>query len=257
MTWPRRVGWPSAAIVAVALVTSACGAASAVTSTVSTSSAPSATAASTATPTPSATAAQLQAVGAAVFPPCNDAICTAHDNRYTTCDGGMTGSTPSSSDQYSLCPFTTRLTSQLKADCVVPSCPDQVGGGQDPEYDSESISADPSVAGGVLHVLLTAGPNTFMTDLVVTATGTGALLVDDIYCTGADPATSDAYAPGWSNRSSCSGYRDTSEVRAIGASIPPGRLVRGDCVRGRFGHNVEFQVTRRRSQVVRHGSAKP
>jgi hypothetical protein len=205
MTWPPRIGWPSAAIAVVALVASACGASTVATSTASTSSAPSATATSTATPTPPATAAQLQAVGAMVFPPCNDEVCSTHNTRFTTCDGGMTGSTPSSSDPYSLCPFTTRLKSQLKADCVAPSCPDQVGGGQDPEFDAESISADPSATGGVIHVVLTTGSNSFMTDLVVTAITTGGLLVDDIYCTGSDPTTSDAYASGWSNRSSCAG----------------------------------------------------
>ena len=88
---------------------------------------------------------------------------------------------------------------------MVPSCPDEVGGGQHPEFDAESISADPSTTGGVIHVTLTTGPNSSLTDLVVTAIGTGSLLVDDIYCTGSDPATSDAYAPGWSNRSPCAG----------------------------------------------------
>jgi hypothetical protein len=29
------------------------------------------------------------------------------------------------------------------------------------------------------------------------------VLVDDIYCTGQNPTTSDAYAPGWLSRSTC------------------------------------------------------
>jgi hypothetical protein len=139
-----------------------------------------------------------------VFPPCNDEVCSTHNTKFTTCDGGMTGSTPSSSDLYSLCPFTARLKSQLKADCIAPSCPDEVGGGQDPEFETEAITAEPSTTGGVVHVVLAVGPNTSMTDLVVIASS-GSLLVDDISCTGSDPTTSDAYAPGWSNRSPCAG----------------------------------------------------
>ena len=63
----------------------------------------------------------------------------------------------------------------------------------------------PSSTGGVVQVSLGFGPGTNpeKVDLVVLLTGS-QLLVDDIYCTGSDPATGDAFGDGWLTRSVCS-----------------------------------------------------
>lgn len=119
---------------------------------------------------------------------------------FTTCDAGSSGA-----DVFALCPLTMRLLRQLQADVAgVPSAPDPLGGGQDPEWTDKTATAVPSATGGIVHVTLGSGPatTTEKLDLVVLLQGT-RLLVDDLYCTGADPTAGDAYAPGWLDRSAC------------------------------------------------------
>lgn len=170
------------------------------------------TASPTATPspaTPSATASAssaitssaIIAVAAQVFPPCTQALCASQGTKYTTCDSGMTAATPIAGNVYGLCPFTARLAHQLMLDAQ-PTGPDLVGGGSDPAWPVESITATVSASGGVAQVTLSAGTNVFTTDLVIISSGT-QLLVDDIYCGGQNPSTTDAYAPGWSARATC------------------------------------------------------
>lgn len=163
---------------------------------------PSPTAAPTPTPLPAATVAQLVAVAEAVYPACaGSSACAAAGTKYTTCDSAR----PSLLGPR--CPLTARLSSALQAAISgVTSAPDPLGGGQDPEWATESITADVTGTGGVAHVALGFGPGTTSErhDLLIVLDG-GRLLVDDIYCTGSSPATTDAYAPGWLNRSTCSG----------------------------------------------------
>jgi len=119
--------------------------------------------------------------------------------RYVTCDSGHGGSM-----RYSQCPVTARLIDRLlTVFSGYVSAPEPLGGGQDPEWPAESIAADPGGTGGVAHVILTkpASPSSRY-DLVIISSG-GKLLVDDIYCTGADPATSSIYVDGWMSRFSC------------------------------------------------------
>ncbi len=182
-----------------------CGAASGPTSspTGTPTAAPSFTPTPTVTPVPSSTAAassnELTALAAHVYPPCTPATC-AGSSMFTTCDAGASGS-----DVFASCPFTPRLATQLHTDAAgAVSAPDPLGGGQDPEWTTETFAATPSRTGGVVHVLLGFGPGTNpeKLDLVVLLTGS-QLLVDDIYCTGSDPATGDAFADGWITRSVC------------------------------------------------------
>jgi hypothetical protein len=119
---------------------------------------------------------------------------------FTTCDAGSSGP-----DVFAPCPLTTRLVTQLKSEVDgVPSAPDPLGGGQDPEWITETVTATPSSTGGVAHVTLGFGPDTTTEkyDLVVIIQGS-RLLVDDLYCTGSDPATGDVYAADWVDRSVC------------------------------------------------------
>ena len=119
---------------------------------------------------------------------------------FTTCDAGSSGA-----DVFALCPLTPKLLAQLKADVAgVPSAPDPLGGGQDPEWTTEAVTATPSTTGGIAHVVLGfgAGTATEKYDLVVVIRGS-QLLVDDIYCTGTDPVGSDVFAAGWLTRSVC------------------------------------------------------
>ncbi len=119
---------------------------------------------------------------------------------FTTCTAGSSGA-----DVFALCPLTTRLSGQLKSEVAgVPSAPDPLGGGQDPEWTTEMVTAVPSATGGVAHVTLGTGPGatTEKLDLIVVLQGS-QLLVDDLYCTGADPTTGDVFAPGWLARSVC------------------------------------------------------
>jgi hypothetical protein len=189
------------------LIVAGCASSPPVTPIATPSSAPAtATAAAGATPARSATAGALTAVAATTFPPCPDPVCVGHGAKFTTCDGGMTGSTPSANNIFSLCPFTTRLEHQLMLDSQGGDSGggggDPVGGGQDPEWLTEAITAGASPTGGLAEVTFVDGANVFRTELVIVSSG-GQLLVDDIYCTGTDPSTTDAYAPGWDGRAAC------------------------------------------------------
>jgi hypothetical protein len=187
------------------VVLASCG--STASPTASTTSTPTVTPApaesTTPTPAPATTAAasieELSVVASTVYPACTPADC-AGDAMYTTCDASSSGP-----DVFAPCPLTTRLDSQLKSEVDgVTSAPDPMGGGQDPEWLTEAVSAMPSATGGVVHVTLGLGPGTTPEkyDLVVVLQGS-RLLVDDIYCTGSDPTTTDAFAAGWLERSVC------------------------------------------------------
>jgi hypothetical protein len=206
------------ALVSLAVL-AGCGGASGASPTASGTATPIATAApptATATPTPIPTATPvsetgvsgLAAVAALTFPPCANESCPAAGTRFTTCDDGLTATLPSPTNRFSLCPFTARLANQLAADAQGGDAgggpADPVGGGQDPEWPSESITAVASATGGIAEVTFVDGANTFKTDLVIVESG-GDLLVDDIYCAGTKPATTDAYAAGWDLRAACSG----------------------------------------------------
>ena len=135
--------------------------------------------------------ADLIAVAAQIYP--------LRAGQYLTCDSGYGGST-----RYSTCPVTDRLNTRLLTIFSgYISAPEPLGGGQDPEWPTESITAGPNGAGGVAHVVLTKpGSPSSHYDLVIIGSG-GKLLVDDIYCTGADPSTSSIYVDGWMNRYAC------------------------------------------------------
>jgi hypothetical protein len=203
--------WTAAICMTVAL--SACGAASTTpTATVSASpiatstpfpiATPSPTPVATPTPTPApavATSAQLSAVAARVYPPCAG-TCTATGAMFTSCEIHQGGTL------FSACPITLRLRTQLLKDVAgVVSAPDPLGGGQDPQWLTETIRAAPSASGGVAHIILgfTASTTHETYDLLIVVQS-GRLLADDIYCTGQDPSTADAYASGWLQRSTCS-----------------------------------------------------
>lgn len=202
---PRR-RLASLALTAVAMMIVSCGAASGPTSssTGTPTTAPSFTPTPTTTPVPSSTAAassnELTALAAQVYPHCTPATCAAAGSMFTTCDAGSSGS-----DVFASCPLTPRLAAQLEAVAAsVVSAPDPLGGGQDPEWTTETFVATPSSTGGVVQVTLGFGQgNPEKHDLVVILSGS-QLLVDDIYCTGSDPASGDAYADGWVARSPCS-----------------------------------------------------
>jgi hypothetical protein len=163
------------------------------------------TPAQVATPTPApvttaaATIDELSVVASMVYPACTAANC-AGDAMYTTCDASSPGP-----NVFAPCPLTTKLDSQLQSVVDgVASAPDPIGGGQDPEWLTESVTAMPSATGGIVEVTLGLGPGTTPEkyDLVVILQGS-QLLVDDIYCTGSDPTESDVYAAGWIDRSTC------------------------------------------------------
>jgi hypothetical protein len=119
--------------------------------------------------------------------------------RYVTCDSGYGGVS-----RYANCPVTKRLNDRLTTvfDGLV-SAPEPLGGGQDPEWATRSITAEPSGSGGIAHVAL-AKPSAQGSryDLVVIKSGAN-LLVDDFYCTGADRASSSIYREGWMSRYGC------------------------------------------------------
>ena len=120
---------------------------------------------------------------------------------FTTCDAGSSGA-----DVFAPCPLTPRLATQLQDDVAgTPSAPDPLGGGQEPEWATETFNAVPSSTGGVIHVSLGFGAGTApeKIDLLVVLRGS-ELEVDDVYCTGADPETTDAFVPDWLTRSVCS-----------------------------------------------------
>ena len=183
MVWQRRL-----AVVSLILLAS-CGASSAASPT-----------AATTTPTVSA----LIAVAALTFPECGHQSCRATGSKFTTCDGGETGKTVTS--RFSLCPFTARLDAQLGLDANGGDAgggpADPVGGAQDPEWPTQSVTATPSSTGGTATVTSVDGVNTFDTVLVIVRSG-GHFLVDDIYCAGTNPTTTDAYAAGWDLRAAC------------------------------------------------------
>lgn len=189
------------AMLFASLAIAACGASTA--TAPSTSSTPSPTVAPAfPSGTPAAaglTLAQLTAVAAAVYPMCASGCPHGH---YTTCEIGHSGAS-----LYAGCPLTPRLAMQLQVDSSgIISAPDELGGGQDPFWDTESITAESTEAGGTAHVVLaqTGGTGTETFDLTVVESGS-QLLVDDISCTGQDPSSTDAYSPGWAGRSTCSG----------------------------------------------------
>jgi hypothetical protein len=149
--------------------------------------------------TAAATVDELSAVAMMMYPACTPANC-AGDATYTTCDASSPGP-----DLFAPCPLTTKLETQLKFDVDgVASAPDPIGGGQDPEWLTESMTATPSATGGIVHVILGFGTGTTPEkyDLVEVVQGS-QLLVNDIFCTGSDPADSDVFAPGWLDRSAC------------------------------------------------------
>lgn len=199
----------SAALTLIAIATLlivSCGAASEPTpsSTGAPTTAPTFTPAPTVTPAPSSTAAatnnELSALAAQVYPRCTPATC-AGTSMFTTCDAGSSGS-----DVFASCQFTSRLSTQLQTEAAsIVSAPDPLGGGQDPEWATETFAAVPSTSGGVIHVSLGFGPGTSPEnlDLVVVLMGS-QLLVDDIYCTGSDPSSADVFTDGWLTRSVCS-----------------------------------------------------
>jgi hypothetical protein len=158
------------------------------------------------TPTPvplstaAATSTELSGIAAVVYPPCTPSTC-AGAAQFTTCDAGSSGT-----DVFAPCPLTPRLATQLEDDVAgTPSAPDPLGGGQDPEWTTEVFNDAPSSTGGVVHASLGFGPGTApeKIDLLVVLRGSD-LQVDDIYCTGTDPETTDAFVPGWLTRSVCS-----------------------------------------------------
>lgn len=163
------------------------------------------TASSAATPAAQApTAAQLQAAAEAVYPACVAPTC-AGGAKFATCDSGYSGQQGVMGDKLTTCPLTSRLLQQLETvTSGAATAPDPLGGGQVEQFASESFTAVPGSNGGTVHAVLTllgAGGSTTI-DLVFVAGG-AKLLLDDVYCTGKDPATTDAYAAGWLTRATC------------------------------------------------------
>jgi hypothetical protein len=135
-----------------------------------------------------------------LYPACTPASC-AGNAMFTTCDASSSGP-----DVFAPCPLTMRLVTQLKSDVNgVVSAPDPIGGGQDPEWITRTVTPAATATGGVVHVTLGFGPGTTTEkyDLIVVLHGS-QLLVDDIYCTGTDPAGADVFVAGWLGRSVCS-----------------------------------------------------
>ena len=119
--------------------------------------------------------------------------------RYVTCDNGYGGSA-----RYSRCSVTARLNARLTTVFSgFISAPEPLGGGQDPEWATESITAEPTGTGGVAHITLAKSTSPGSRYDLVIVLSAGKLVVDDLYCTGADPATSSVYGDGWMNRFSC------------------------------------------------------
>lgn len=192
------------AIVATVMLVS-CGSSATPTASTTSRATVTPTPAQVATPTPApattaaATVDELSVVASMVYPACTPANC-AGDAVYTTCDASSSGP-----DVFAPCPLTARLDAQLKSEVDgVASAPDPIGGGQDPEWLTETVTAMPSATGGIVQVTLGSGPGTTTEkyDLVVIVQGS-QLLVDDIYCTGSDPTDADVFAAGWLDRSAC------------------------------------------------------
>ena len=203
----KLLGISQATLLVVGMLLVACGAPAnpteSATGTATVSPSLSGTATPTPTPAPTTTAAatanELTAVASVVYPACTPASC-AGGAMFTTCDAGSSGS-----DVFASCPLTVRLAAQLTGDVAgIPSAADPLGGGQDPEWTTESVTATPTATGGIDHVTLGFGPGTTMEkhDLLIVVQGS-KLVVDDLYCTGTEVDTTDAYAAGWLNRSVC------------------------------------------------------
>ena len=159
---------------------------------------------STATTTEPPTVAQLQAAAAAVYPACLSPVC-ANGAKFTTCDSGLSGQQGVMGEALTTCPITTRLRQQLETVTAgVASAPDPLGGGRDAQFTSESFTAVPGAQGGTVHAMLTlyGGGASAAIDLVF-VTGGSKPLLEDVYCTGKDPGTTDAYAAGWLARATC------------------------------------------------------
>ena len=108
-------------------------------------------------------------------------------------------------DKLTTCPLTSRLLQQLETVTDgVANAPDPLGGGQGQQFAGESFTAVPAANGGTVHATLTlsGGGARATTDLVF-VTGGAKLLLDDLYCTGTDPAATDVYAAGWLTRATC------------------------------------------------------
>lgn len=148
---------------------------------------------------------QLQTAAMAVFPACRAPSCSTHGAKFTTCDsGGLSGTPAVTGDLLAACPLTQRLQLMLEADTSGGVPGDPLGGGQAEAFSAEFFNAEPSASGGVVHVVLTlVDGTTGKTDLVFVESG-GKLLLDDVYCTGSDQPSADAYAPGWLAHASCS-----------------------------------------------------
>lgn len=191
--------------VAIACLIAACGGSS---SSPATASGPAGTGTPSSTATPAAqtpTVAQLQAAAAAVYPACVAPTC-ATGAKFTTCDSGYSGQQGVMGDKLTTCPLTSRLLQQLETVTAgVANAPDPLGGGQGQQFVSESFTAAPGANGGTVHAVLTptGGGASATTDLVFVAGG-AKLLLDDVYCTGKDPSTTDVYATGWLTRATCS-----------------------------------------------------
>ncbi|MEA2619182.1 MAG: hypothetical protein QOE72_4965 [Chloroflexota bacterium] len=144
------------------------------------------------TPQAGATVDELVAVAAMAYPPT-----TNGQGNWTTCEAGHSGASV-----FEACPVTPRLRSRLNAVVSgVPSAPDPLGGGQQAYWDTRTMTADVAPTGGVAHVTLgppAAGPPE-RKDLVIVRSG-GQLLIDDIFCTGVDPAASSVYGADWLTR---------------------------------------------------------
>ena len=150
------------------------------------------------------TVAQLQAAAAAVYPACVAPTC-ATGAKFTTCDSGYSGQQGVMGDKLTTCPLTPRLLQQLETVTTgAANAPDPLGGGQGQQFASESFTAAPGANGGTVHAVLTptGGGASSSTDLVFVASG-AKLLLDDVYCTGKDPSTTDAYVTGWLTRATC------------------------------------------------------
>lgn len=169
--------------------------------------------AGTATPssTPAAsaqppTAAQLQAAATAVYPACVAPTC-ASGAKFTTCDSGYSGQQGVMGDKLTTCPLTSRLLQQLETVTAgATNAPDPLGGGTGEQFASEAFTAVPSANGGTVHAVLAllGGGSSTTVDLVFVTSG-AKLLLDDVYCTGKDPATTDAYTAGWLTRAASCG----------------------------------------------------
>lgn len=150
------------------------------------------------------TVAQLQAAATLVFPACVAQTC-ASGAKFATCDSGYSGQQGVMGDKLTTCPLTSRLLQQLETVTAgAASAPSAVGGGQDEQFTAETFTAVPGASGGTVHAVLTpiGGGASAAIDLVFVTSG-AKLLLDDVYCTGKDPATTDAYAVGWLTRATC------------------------------------------------------